>query len=469
MRVGILILFCSILGSNGSAYGQTSVTGDLLEDVTWDADGGPYRITRDVALLNGSTLTIAQGAVVEFGFSGTIVVGNGARLIADSVTFRPVHTRGLDAAILQFEGSAAGHVEIRRSSLDHLYVYNSGRGDFIVEETRFTGEGHLRLYGDSPVRVTRCTFQSAAPIHTRIDLPRSDITQNIFAADAVVLHDHSERIVRDDTIRTYGNLPVSFNNTVSVSGGARLTVLPGTEIRLGYFDSFLVNGGATLDVSGARIRPADFSGRFPAVIVSQGDGAGHANIVDTILQDVYLQFSGGTGRVERSDFMVSPGHPALLNTGATIIAATGNYWSGEEGPRHPTNPSGDGAVVDGLVEFAPWSSLPHSSRSTSVETEVFAAALDAPYPNPASSTISFAYDVLAPSAPTSFVYDASTPSFRWELFDALGRRVQEIPVGSSLPPSGTVTIDVSSLPSGAYLLRVRADRQVRTFKIVVVR
>lgn len=457
MRFRMIFLLAAVLAPFSGVLGQTSVTEDILADATWSADAGPYRITRDISVSNGATLTLSPGTVVEFGFSGTVFVGNGARVIADSVEFRPIHTRGLDAAILQFEGSAAGHVEIRRSSIDNLYLYNSGRGDFVVENTRFTGEGHLRLYGRAPIRVTHCTFAGEYPIHTKIDLPKSDITDNHFASNAVVFHPGAERIVRDDTIRTYGNLPVSFDNNISVSKGARLTVLPGTEIRLGYFDSFLVNGGATLEVTGTRIRPADGSRRFPAVIVSLGDGAAHAEITDSILEDVYLEFSGGTGVVERTDFVVMAGHPALVNTGSTAIVATGNFWDGEQGPFHVSNPTGDGATVSGFVEFAPWSSRPHASKATWTEQEISGTfRLDAPYPNPASDVVAFSYE--APSA----------SNIRWEMFDALGRSVRQSD-GSSLPPSGRVIIDVSPFPPGIYFLQLTAGAHAKTWKIVVIR
>ncbi len=458
MKVRLIILLGAVVGPICSVYGQTSVTEDILTSVTWQADAGPYRITRDVGVRNGATLTITPGTVVEFGFSGTVFVGNGARVTADSAVFRPVQTRGLDAAFLQYEGSAAGHVEIRRSSVDHLYFYNSGKGDFLVEDTRFTGEGHLRLYGDVPIRVTRCSFESEHPIHTKIDLPASEITDNVFSADAAVFHPHAQRIVRDDTIRTYGNLPVAFANNVSVSKGARLAVLPGLEIRLGYFDSFIVNGQATLEMNGAQIRPADDFGRFPAVIVSLGDGPGHAEITDTILKDVYLQFSGGTGLVERSDFVVEPGDPALVNTGSAAIVATDNYWNGAGGPIHPTNPDGDGAAVNGLVDFTPWAARPHSSSATSMDLAVPGPFyLESPHPNPASDAAEFSYHV------------ASISEVRWYLFDALGRRVRGHPEGSHLPSSGTVSIDVSSLPSGVYILRLHADRHVKARQIIVIR
>lgn len=457
MRARSIILLGALLVPFSAGYSQTTVTGDIRTDVTWRPEGGPYHVRSDFTIADGATLTIAAGTVVEFGFSGTIFVSEGGRIVADSAIFRPIHTRGLTAAILQYQGSRPGHVDIRRSYIEHLYLYNSGGGDFRIENTRFAGEAHLRLYSTVPVRIAGCTFESKQPIRTKIGLPRSDISDNIFAPESVLYHRDAERIVKDDTLRAYGNLPVFFDNNISVSKGARLTVPAGTEIRLGYFDSFLINGKAVLEMSGVYLR-AEGSGRFPAVIVSQGDGPGHAEITDSAIEDVSLQFSGGTGRVQRTDFIVKPGDAAVVNTGTTSIVATDNFWNGSAGPYHTSNPGGDGALVKGMVEFSPWSSRPNTAHATVAEDpSPVTFHLGIPYPNPATSEAMVSYD-LPPSA-----------TIQWELYDMLGRRAGAGPQELQSAGPGIFQLDVSGLSSGAYILKMKAGNTSRTCKIVVTR
>lgn len=78
------------------------------------------------------------------------------------------------------------------------------------------------------------------------------------------------------------------------------------------------------------------------------------------------------------------------------------------------------------------------------------------YPNPATSTLTVTYGLPASqSDPADLV-----------LYDLLGREVKRVTVQ---PDEMSSTLDVSSLASGVYLLRLRADGQMQTRKVTVVR
>ncbi|MDX1439858.1 MAG: T9SS type A sorting domain-containing protein, partial [Rubricoccaceae bacterium] len=82
--------------------------------------------------------------------------------------------------------------------------------------------------------------------------------------------------------------------------------------------------------------------------------------------------------------------------------------------------------------------------------------LDAPAPNPAKETSTISFRLTNPSSITLAAYDL------------LGRRVATLMDGVRAAGSHEVVFDVSSLPSGVYILRLTAGDQVATTKISVV-
>ena len=70
---GVVIIVLALVFSFGSTAGAAGVTTqptfvdtDVTSDTVWTADEGPYRVTADIAVAEGATLTIEPGTTVEF-------------------------------------------------------------------------------------------------------------------------------------------------------------------------------------------------------------------------------------------------------------------------------------------------------------------------------------------------------------------------------------------------------------------
>ena len=131
-----------------------------------------------------------------------------------------------------------------------------------------------------------------------------------------------------------------------------------------------------------------------------------------------------------------------LSSEGQAVDAEFNWWGDSTGPYHATdNPGGLGDSVVGNVDFTPWYpdtsflSVPGIGQPLP-EQFIFDA-----YPNPFNSTVTFR---LIPS---------EVMIVRVELFDILGRRIEEIWSGP-LAFRKQITFDATNLSSGIYFARV---------------
>ena len=103
------------------------------------------------------------------------------------------------------------------------------------------------------------------------------------------------------------------------------------------------------------------------------------------------------------------------------------------------------------------SSQVHGPISVDVQMQE-ALKLTAPAPNPVSSTATLSFAVKEKAQATVAVYDL------------LGRRVQTLYGGTPTPgQQQRVQMNASTLPSGAYLLRLRAAGRTKTQRVTVLR
>ena len=441
------------------AYSQTEVGGEITSNTVWS--GGTYYVSRDVTVTGGAVLTINEGAIVEFGYDDSIFVRDGGHVSADNAVFRPRSTPGSSAAFYVHEISSSGSIRITNSTFRHVFVYISGNGSCEFEANRFEDEAHLRLFSRSGVRVHRNTFISTRPIHTEIQLPESDFSGNSFPAGSEIYHPYAQRVTRDASMRTYEGLPVRINNDISVTAGATLVLADGLEIRHGYFNAFIVSGRGILKARRVHFRPASSSGNFPAIIVSSGDGAGRAEISESTIESVSLQFSGGGGSVSHTNFLVDRGRAALTNTGAEPIEARNNFWNGAEGPLHLQNPFGDGAVVNGQVLFAPWLSAPADRVPTGLENSRVAASsssdLESVFPNPVFHSARVRFRLI------------ETRSVEFRLYDSIGHLVRTFDLGFEPAGSHEFILRSDHLAVGVYFLQMEAGETSNWHKLVVAR
>jgi hypothetical protein len=88
------------------------------------------------------------------------------------------------------------------------------------------------------------------------------------------------------------------------------------------------------------------------------------------------------------------------------------------------------------------------------QTHVFSGLRNFPNPAAGSTQVQFELDAGAEVSVT--------------VYDALGRRVMEAFSGTMQPGQRSVTVDVSTLPSGTYLYRVQSGSQMMVRKMTVV-
>jgi hypothetical protein len=129
--------------------------------------------------------------------------------------------------------------------------------------------------------------------------------------------------------------------------------------------------------------------------------------------------------------------------GDSLMDARWNWWGDSSGPYHASrHPEGDGELIEGDLLFDPWyTDTLFFDRASDDPAYLPARFSLAAYPNPFNSIVTL---TLTPSA---------VAIVRVELFDLLGRRIQEIWSGP-LAFEKTIHFDGSHLASGVYFVRV---------------
>lgn len=88
-RINQVLMACVSVGLANVCAAETRVSGGDLYGGTWDASGSPYILAGDVTVVDGYTLTIAPGTVVQGETSGTDLVVEG-RLVAQGTEDLPI-------------------------------------------------------------------------------------------------------------------------------------------------------------------------------------------------------------------------------------------------------------------------------------------------------------------------------------------------------------------------------------------
>ena len=140
------------------AVADTTVSGTIDENTTWDISGSPYILNGNVTILNGVTLTINPGVVItaDSGYSLSI---NG-RLEADQITL------SLTGADLEFQSGSSGWVSSSTLSFYKRIGFASGAGtsiastDVLIEDNQIIGSTQLTNGAGITIRAGSPTIRS---------------------------------------------------------------------------------------------------------------------------------------------------------------------------------------------------------------------------------------------------------------------------------------------------------------------
>jgi hypothetical protein len=296
------------------------------------------------------------------------------------------------------------------------------------------GMGALILDGDDS-EVTNCTF-GPSTVNSTFVLYGGGITQEVILDNVF-----SDNLVSEEVLRVSGSVPMPtnfliagntfVNNSVSGSGACVRAQSPfqynelwGGVIRNNTFVDCYSQGGANAILAGQDISIT--SNRFEEI---QPDPFDQPTVQIVQTNQVVLR----DNRFDHTGY--------ALQGFVQSVNAIWNWWGDPTGPYHATqNPGGLGDTIEGNVDFDPWYadsslSVPGLGKPLPRQFEFEA------YPNPFNSTVHL---TLIP---------AEVQIVKVELFDLLGRRVQEIWHGP-LAFQKDITFDASALTSGIYFARV---------------
>lgn len=149
--------------------GDVVRTGTLSDSETWSAAGGPYRVSGDLVIPAGVTLTIEAGAVVTVAAGKEINVAAGGALIAAGSEFAPIRFMSVpgggawDGIIVNgapgTPPTRISHAHISGNSVEAIDVHG---GEIFLDHVTFgnASKQYLELENAS-YAVTNCIFPSA--------------------------------------------------------------------------------------------------------------------------------------------------------------------------------------------------------------------------------------------------------------------------------------------------------------------
>jgi RHS repeat-associated protein len=242
--------------------------GDIITDTTW-YPGTLYHVTCDVRVLEGVTLTLEPGVVVQFGNSDGMIV-NGA-LVADGAAMAPIRlTADTDVPSPGYWDGVWFGSSSENSILSHVTVEYAGntstayRSGLYLESDQVTvAHSHVRLNqgyglrlaaGASPT-ITSTTFTSNTSYAAYVSYASSSPSNPQFVNNAGSGNQYNGVGVSgaiSGTVHWMENsqFPYIIGDVVSVDSGASLAIDPPTVVKFNWSNGELhVRGTLTADAS----------------------------------------------------------------------------------------------------------------------------------------------------------------------------------------------------------------------------
>ncbi len=167
--------------------GFTLVSGTLAGDVTWTADGGPYRLTADVTVPAGGSLSIESGTEI-FGDPGVSILVDG-RIFAEGTAAAPVVFR---AGTCDGRWGGIGIEGTGTSPASFTHVFRYCEFDFGDEPAGFAGHiapTNAKILVED-CRFTRLTTNAIDGVDSRLEVLDSEfkhIQEGVHGTDSTVI------------------------------------------------------------------------------------------------------------------------------------------------------------------------------------------------------------------------------------------------------------------------------------------
>ena len=143
-----------------ASYSPAVLSGTLTHDVTLDPASGPWRVTGNLDVANGRTLTILPGTTLRFDGAYTIAVSGAGRLVGKGSPERRIRIVSAAAAHdpLTF-ANATGDNQLCYADLDCQNVASRFIGvtnsQLLLDNVHFSGASRLRLQCDTSSVIVR--------------------------------------------------------------------------------------------------------------------------------------------------------------------------------------------------------------------------------------------------------------------------------------------------------------------------
>ena len=389
---------------------ETVVDTDITANQTWTQANSPYRVTANVQVLAGVTLTVEPGVEVRFEeakgltVEGTLTaVGTASRPITFTGTLEQpgwwtnIRIRGTSA--VPNVGSELGWVTVEYAGRSYANLYLQDAQVNITNSTfRYSGKDGIYAWAGGVAHITDTQFISNTEYAVRF----ADGSMNPVLArlggvgngvDGVAL---GSGTLSGPHIWEEMGLPYVVVGNGSVEAGASLTVEPGVEVRFEEAKGLTVDG--VLTAVGTVSRPITFTGtseqpgwwtniriRGTSAVPNVGSELAHVTVeyagrsyANLYLKDaqvritdsrfrysskdgIYVWTGGGRSVVERSQIVDNAGYGINNRDTETPLRAENNWWGSDTGPRDDNgcNPTGTGSKVSENVFFKPFLSSPN--------------------------------------------------------------------------------------------------------------
>jgi len=117
----VVLLLCALLSISAKIVDATDITGTVSSSVTWTKNGSPYRLTGNLTVASGATLTVEPGVTIQIP-SNCILQVNGT-LVARGTSSEKISFNGGDVSLS--EGSSSCIIENTIFDCTNLIVASS--------------------------------------------------------------------------------------------------------------------------------------------------------------------------------------------------------------------------------------------------------------------------------------------------------------------------------------------------------